>query len=108
MAEFITVTATKQHLADATRAESQRNVVSNCLVARAVKAAVKGRKSVSVFGTTASIEGNIYDVSKKGQALVTRFDNIYSEIDPKAAKKRTTALRASLPVTFRLTRQGTE
>jgi hypothetical protein len=107
MAEFITVTATKAHLKEALTPASMRNVTSACLAAQAIKAVV-GRKPVNVFGETATVAGYTYDVSKKGQSLVNKFDDISAAVDEKAGKKKLSALRAKLPVTFRLTLRSQE
>lgn len=105
MPELITVTATKEHLSAALTPRSMRDVTANCLVARAIKAVV-GRKTVSVYGETATIDGETYDVSKKGQALVTKFDDLSAEWDKEKTKKKLAALRAKLPINFRLTAQA--
>lgn len=107
MPNFITVTATKVNLDGALTARSMRDVSSNCLVARAIKDAV-GRKTVAVYGETAAVAGDTYDVSKKGQALVTRFDDLCSECDTKKTKKKRAALAAKLPINFRITLRSQE
>lgn len=105
----VEITVTKKNLDVAyAAAKAGKDLTTTCLLAQAIKQAFP-KKRVSVSSDYAEVGKKYFDLPRRAQKLIDRFDALPTWGDPtKAEKSRVTKLRDTLPVTFTMTEQVVE
>lgn len=108
----IEVTVTKKNFDAAIAAQKAGKLITRtCLVAQAVGDVV-GKVPFDIYNQTAQIgragKKKNFNLPRTAQSLIKKFDNLCSDPDGKFKSPAVKKLRASLPVSFKITESTEE